>query len=597
MLLSRFIFFFSVLCGSLNGYSQNVSHDRLESLEYEELLTLFDEVRNDSVPAEKVARAYLNRARKEGDTIKMARGYDRLARIFHPEKNIAFADSLIQLTKDIHHITYPALGHILKATQLSKIQNLPRANQEMYLAFEEVQDSENVIHELFILYDLIYDKSYWGDKNEALKLQRYRHDILLQSDIKDRIRLTTRPEALEFVDDIYVENLLLSYLTYITCYINLEEYKLAQEYLEKATILVSTDFEGSNSIIAHYCEMFRLELAFHTNNAQIFREIESRLLHSNRQDIKASSYFDLFCFSGILNLKQNNEELGVKQLLKADSIFRNERITILPYRREVFKLLLEHYKKMNDKDKQIEYYQKLSKIDSVFKINFKYFESEVTNQIEVPLLLSEKNSRIDSLQEQQKESEVFINWLWLGITIFLSANFFLIRKHLLFKKRIRRLMKSTNASHSEINATQQKESLSELTSELVKEIMDKFDRFEQAQQYRNPDLTLHKLAKKFKTNARYLSKVVNFKKEKNFSQYLNDLRVDYSVDALRNDPNYRKYTIKAIAELSGFNSAESYSRAFKKKFGIHPSYFVRELLKNKSKENFGDSSILPQQID
>ncbi|MFT5077366.1 MAG: hypothetical protein ACI9D4_001258, partial [Polaribacter sp.] len=86
----RFIWFVFLLTYSISA--QEFSAEALSKMEDEALLTLFNNVEFDSIRAEKVARTYLNRARKEQDTIKMARGYDRLARIFHPQKNIQFAD-------------------------------------------------------------------------------------------------------------------------------------------------------------------------------------------------------------------------------------------------------------------------------------------------------------------------------------------------------------------------------------------------------------------------------------------------------------------------------------------------------------------------
>ena len=88
--------------------------EKLQTMVDEELLTLFNEAEEDSIMQEIVASAYLERGRKEKDTIKMARAYDRLARLFHPQKNIMFADSIIYLNEKLSHITYPIMGYMLK---------------------------------------------------------------------------------------------------------------------------------------------------------------------------------------------------------------------------------------------------------------------------------------------------------------------------------------------------------------------------------------------------------------------------------------------------------------------------------------------------
>ena len=79
------------------------------------------------------------------------------------------------------------------------------------------------------------------------------------------------------------------------------------------------------------------------------------------------------------------------------------------------------------------------------------------------------------------------------------------------------------------------------------------------------------------TNTKYLSKIINHHKNKSFINYVNDLRVEYSIEQLKESDVLKSYTIQGIAEEVGFNSAESYSSAFKKSTGIKPSYFLREL--------------------
>jgi AraC-like DNA-binding protein len=55
------------------------------------------------------------------------------------------------------------------------------------------------------------------------------------------------------------------------------------------------------------------------------------------------------------------------------------------------------------------------------------------------------------------------------------------------------------------------------------------------------------------------------------------LRVKYAFERLKDDSIFRKYTIKAIAQESGFKGAESFSKEFFKKYGVNPSYFIKEL--------------------
>ena len=153
-----------------------------------------------------------------------------------------------------------------------------------------------------------------------------------------------------------------------------------------------------------------------------------------------------------------------------------------------------------------------------------------------------------------------------------------IKKQRVYKKRFDKLLNSSNNKIA--NKSNPKNGTSELT-EISKDIIDlilsKLNDFEDNHNYINNDITLNSLSKSIGTNSSYLSKVINFYKDKNFSNYISDLRIDYCVNKLKIDLTFRKYGIKAIASEVGFNNTESFSKAFYKKTGIYPSYFINNL--------------------
>ncbi|MBQ0733883.1 helix-turn-helix domain-containing protein [Aquimarina celericrescens] len=88
---------------------------------------------------------------------------------------------------------------------------------------------------------------------------------------------------------------------------------------------------------------------------------------------------------------------------------------------------------------------------------------------------------------------------------------------------------------------------------------------------------MNTFSKKLKTNSSYFSKIINIYKGKNFTNYINDLRVDYSIEKLQNDKKFRLYSIEAISREVGFGSTQSFSRAFTKKTGLTVSYFIKNI--------------------
>ena len=67
---------------------------------------------------------------------------------------------------------------------------------------------------------------------------------------------------------------------------------------------------------------------------------------------------------------------------------------------------------------------------------------------------------------------------------------------------------------------------------IIENILRQLDVFETQNKFLSKDVSLNEIAKKFETNSTYLSKVINLKKDKNFSQYINDLRINFAIKEL-----------------------------------------------------------------
>lgn len=116
-----------------------------------------------------------------------------------------------------------------------------------------------------------------------------------------------------------------------------------------------------------------------------------------------------------------------------------------------------------------------------------------------------------------------------------------------------------------------------LSAAIIEDILYKLSLFEKKMDFLQPDLSLTNLAYEFATNTNYLSRVVNQFKGKNFSQYTNTLRINYIIQKLETDKKFRRYTIKAISNEAGFNTAESFGKAFYQVTGMLPSLFIKQL--------------------
>lgn len=91
--------------------------------------------------------------------------------------------------------------------------------------------------------------------------------------------------------------------------------------------------------------------------------------------------------------------------------------------------------------------------------------------------------------------------------------------------------------------------------------------------FANKDLSISMVSKKFNMNKAYVNRLLNFQFEKNFTEYLNYLRVTRAIELL-------KSTDKAIEDISyevGFNNSRSFRRAFNQILEISPSEFRKNV--------------------
>lgn len=121
--------------------------------------------------------------------------------------------------------------------------------------------------------------------------------------------------------------------------------------------------------------------------------------------------------------------------------------------------------------------------------------------------------------------------------------------------------------------------MSIISEETVNSLLKKLEKFEKLNKFTKQDVTLGSLANDWNTNTRYMSEIIKEYRGKNFSNYINGLRIEFITKKLYEDPQYRKYKIAYLASQSGFSSGTVFTNIFKKETGMTPSYFISQLEK------------------
>lgn len=110
--------------------------------------------------------------------------------------------------------------------------------------------------------------------------------------------------------------------------------------------------------------------------------------------------------------------------------------------------------------------------------------------------------------------------------------------------------------------------------------------FEEKKMFLNPEFKLKSLASELKLPEYKISRLINEKFNKSFSELVNDYRVKEFIYRV-NDPKYSSYSILGIAFDIGFKSKSAFNSSFKKHTGKSPSDFRNNesLTQKISKEN------------
>lgn len=558
-ILLPFLFFFA--SPTLLAQKNNVP-DSLKMLSYKDIVKRYYKYEKDSLKTKLYAKAYLEKGKAENNFQEIFNGYHFMS---HSNLNnnlkIIYMDSMVFISKKNNNNQFIAKGYFIKGNEYNKLSNYVGAIDNYLLASNYVEKTEGKYLSYTIKFNIAVIRSIQGLQEEAvpvfLECQTY----------------------FSSTDYYYYLNCILGLSI---CYNKMGQYDLSSTYNDfgiKESVrfkdyLMKDYFTYSEGMNQYSKKNF----AFAIKNLLI--SIPSIVSRNDKTNL-AIAYFYL----GKSYYDLNQEDEAVKYFLKVDKIF-DETNDVYPDLREGYEMLINYYKSIGDTDKQLFYIEKLLRIDKLLTDNFKYFSKKIIKEYDSNQLRKEKKSIEESLK--YNKLRFFISIIFLGIFLVIAIMGFILfyKKQKNYKYKYESLMNNVHIYEEEKNIQEVIfKNVSKITEvgipkDTVSNILKELEGFEQNKLFLQKDLTLAKLANSIQTNSSYLSKVVNTTKDKNFTSYINDLRIEYIVEALRINRKYRRYTIKALAEEIGFNNAESFSKAFYSKTGIYPSYFINKLKSN-----------------
>lgn len=555
-LFAYFITGIFLITGTSYSFGQtSVKKDTLAKYSFEQLSEKFYAAKPDSLKAVNYAKYYINKATREKDTLQTGEGYYYLSDITNDSDYfLKYWNKIIDnqiVNKKFLIIGNIELGdfHFHKGAKNRALKNYLNAQK---LAVKNKNDSLKSI--LNLRMGLI--KNHNREFKEAIKL--YKSSLSYNKNIITKNELNKNYSILFNLSE---------------CYKSLKLYDSAYYYNNKIYLLAK---KHKDSIIEGYSNFNNGSLFYkkkeYINAIDFLKKSIAFIKLDENYYILSSSYLRIGKSYNKLNDKKN----ALKYFQKVDSLFLETK-NFYQSQKPAYKFLISHYKKENNDTKQLEYINKYIKVDSILNTRSKNISKNLIENYDIPNLIAERKIIENKLKSRLSSTKKWIIAIALLSILLLMFLIHQIRKRKLYKKRFQQLMNSTNLELKEKPTIRKEHSI---PNEIVTQILTSLDKFEKEHHYISSETTLTSLAKNFETNSKYLSQIINEYKEKSFNNYINELRINYSVVKLKDDSRFRKYTIKAIANEVGFNTAESFSKAFYKNTGIKPSYFIKELESN-----------------
>lgn len=544
------------------AFSQNNSID-LHNKSFQQLRKLFFDNEDNFEFRKKIVSSYLAKARIINDKEKIANAYYYYTFLTKDKEYLKYCDSIILLTENNIVKDFPILGYIRKIDYFTEKNNLKLAfNNLLYVQKLSLKLKK---------YDYYY--------STKVSLGFIRHHYLNEN----QEALKEFSEAFKFYKDRKEKD--MHYKNYYEIII----FSIAETLTELNNIKTASKFNVLGDLETKKSKNYLVNAYFKINKAAIYiklKKYKESLYELNsvqkylesKKDLK--SLVDLYYYKAISLNKNKDIKNSIIYFYKVDSI--NKIINDFnPKFINAYNYLIDYHKKMNNNFNVIEYSTKLLQIKDTLQERHNELYKNIYWKYELPKIINSKQEEISYLNIRSKWQKRIIIFSIVISSFFIFLFWRQKKKSKQLKEKFDSLM---NHQHYQIENNENKvldenEIISKLniSETIVVDIVAKLERFENEKGYLQQDITIDYLVNLFDSNSNYVSKIINHVKKKSISQYINDLRIEYVVEQLKIQKNWRKFTIQALAFEIGFSSADSFARAFTKKTGLKPSYFIKNL--------------------
>lgn len=554
------VFFFFLCCSifsqKINDYEKDLADSILKYYEVDSLKTL------------DFTKKFITESKKDKNPKNTFRGYHMLVMFYYKHYNeakiVRYTDSLLSVAKKNN----------LKI-ELLKGYHLQNNNLKGTFGY----DDERIFNNIFKAIDLSKEinSEVWECKFRQDISQYYMHTKQFDNSLlhyKDNLsKLKNLQNSADYKEfNIWGVNLESTYLSIAEVYIQLKKLDSAKLYNAHAKSILDTLNTGYHELYKYKHMINQLEVNLLENKPNLAKEQLNKALAIIPDYFRSSTKnFSKFYYSGMINYNQENYEKAIGYLEAIDTVLLQTDEELGFFQDELYKTLYKSYCKVNNLEKADYYFDKhLSAMEGQMAIN----NSANTNFNKIKT--ENYTAELDILKTQQKKQKHII-LLVSALFLLIIFGIVILYRKIEKKDKYKLELLLVKISEKEKVASKPKRTITKIKDLEIQRIITKLEELEIKNYFLRIDCTASNLAKKIKTNTTYLSKIINSYYQKNFTEYINDLRIDYALNKLKNDKLFRQYSILSIANEIGFKSKESFNSAFKKRTGVLPSNLIRAL--------------------
>jgi len=498
---------------------------------------IFEQIEeNEGLPQQRIyLNAYLQRAKSERNYDEIVNGY-RLFSYYRPEKEaLQYGDSMIWISEKSENSLLKADAYLSKGILYYRYKKYKPALDLYLKSLSHLEKSDDEYLYFKIVYNLAQVKNYLGYYEEAIV------------HYKDCIEYFRKENKRGYLNSLHALAL---------CYSRLGDFAKSNEVIE----LGKSEAEKLSVNMEAY---FNLLLGINSSYLNDYHTA-IRLIGESMRVMEGSRDFAQIAMGNFYLGKSHwvldKREKAVGFFRKVDEIFERHNY-IQPQLREAYYYLGQYYQEMGNTDSVNYHLSKLAKANWQYEKEYLLLTPRILKEYDFAQFQKENYALKDSLQKREKDKW----WILIGFagSVIICCALY---GHCIKGERKKEAGK--------INV---KEKSIELNESVLSNLEEQLYKFEKSGKFLKKDWTQAQVAAAFDSNVAYLKEAVRKLKNKTFSAYINDLRIEYLLELLEKDRKVRYYNNKSLAKEVGFSTTSRFTKAFKVRTGISPTEYLEEL--------------------